>query len=296
MKHFGAIAGVLTCILLSACTDYATFVTATDIGINLDAKTEQLNIGYSRAELFHGPGYPEKGSAPSAVAYISSDLAVFSPNVKQLYATGDAAELVTRHDSSFKGEEKTIAEKSDKLDGHRRPLFFGTGTNLGLKVGFTGDVPSSVKFGFNREELSIIPMQRTDPSAQQPDKYASVLASINTDNTVTNTSGTAIRPTQFFATGAAARNLAKRDEIRGYFGAQAEAAIAAASFTGDYSYDDSSKKLEALWIQAGKINEINQTKIHDCMTVNNIGGRISFLINSRTQKERDAVLSCVSRS
>lgn len=226
MRHLGPVAGVAIYVLLSACTDYATFVTSTDIGINLDAKTEQLNIGYARAELFHGPGYPDKGAAPSAFGYISSDLSVFSPNVKQLYATGEAAELVTQHDAP-----PTTAEKADTLAGYRRPLFFGTGTSFGLRVGFAGDVPSSVKVGFNREEVSIIPMQQKDPLTGEPDKYASVLASINTDNTIASPSGTHIRPTQFFATGAAARNLAKREEIRDIYEAQAKTAVQEAALT-----------------------------------------------------------------
>jgi hypothetical protein len=144
--------------------------------------------------------------------------------VKQLYATGQAAELVTQNEP-LKPPEK---DPPDSLEGHRRPFFFGTGTNFGLKVGFTGETPSSVKIGFNREELSIIPMQEGDPTKDKPDKYASVLAAINMDDTtIASTSGTHVRPRQFFATGAAARNLAKREDIRGMFGDQAASAVAA---------------------------------------------------------------------
>ena len=97
MTQFRTLATLMAVVALAACTDYATFVTSTDLGINLDATTEQLNIGYVRAELFHGPGYPSEGAAPSAVGYISSDLSPFSPKIKQLYATGTAAELVTQN-------------------------------------------------------------------------------------------------------------------------------------------------------------------------------------------------------
>jgi hypothetical protein len=223
MKHIWTIAALTTLILSPACTDYATFVTATNIGISADTTTQDVNIGYTRAELFHGPGYPTEGAAPSAVGYISSDLSPFSPNIKQLYATGTAAELVTQYQPP-----EVTKETSDTLKGQRRPFFFGTGTNFGLKVGFAGDVPSSVRVGFNREELSIIPMQRADPLSGEADKYASVLASINMSNTIGSSSGTSVRPTQFFATGAAARNLAKRGEIRGLFIQQARDQIATA--------------------------------------------------------------------
>jgi hypothetical protein len=182
MTQFRTLATLLAVATVAACTDYATFVTSTDLGINLDATTEQLNIGYVRAELFHGPGYPSEGAAPSAVGYISSDLSPFSPKIKQLYATGTAAELVTQNQPPPPAEER-----SDTLTGQRRPFFFGTGTNIGLRVGFAGDAPTSVRFGFNREELSIIPMQRADPLSGQPDKYASVLAAINMNDTIAST-------------------------------------------------------------------------------------------------------------
>ncbi len=68
-------------------------------------------------------------------------------------------------------------------------------------------------------------MQRADPLSGRPDKYASVLAAINMNDTIASPQGTSVKPTQFFATGAAARNLAKRPEIRGYFGFQAAAAV-----------------------------------------------------------------------
>jgi hypothetical protein len=51
---------------LQACTDTATFATATDIGISADANTEQLHIGHVRTELFQGPNYPDVGDAPAA--------------------------------------------------------------------------------------------------------------------------------------------------------------------------------------------------------------------------------------
>jgi hypothetical protein len=222
MTYFRSLAAAICSSLLAACTDYAIFVTSTDLGINLDAKTEALNIGYVRTEVFHGPSYPTEGAAPSVVGFISSDLSPFSPNVKQLYATGAAAELVTQN----KVPDLNEKEQSDNLGGPRRPFFFGTGTNFGLRVGFTQEIPSSVKIGFNREELSVIPMQQRDPTTGQPDKYASVLASINMDDTsVTTPSDTRVRPTQFFATGAAARNLARRPEFRSIFDAQAKTAV-----------------------------------------------------------------------
>lgn len=240
MKHVRSVAMLIALAAVPACTDYATFVTSTDIGINLDAATEQLNIGYARAELFHGPAYPTEGAAPSAVGYINSDLSPFAPNIKQLYATGAAAELVTQYP-----EPEKTKETGDTLTGQRRPFFFGTGTSFGLRVGFAGDVPSSVRVGFNREELSIIPMQHAEPLSGEPDKYASVLASINLETTVASPSGTSVRPTQFFATGAAAKNLAKQDYIRSLFLGEAKRQVEAALTVAVVGADLQTKK-EAL--------------------------------------------------
>jgi hypothetical protein len=121
---------------------------------------------------------------------------------------------------------------SDSLEGTRRPLFFGTESNIGLKLGFTNSVPSSIKFGYDRQEVSIIPL-RADPSetavksdgSKSKDIYPSVLATINMDLTTpspvagsgqpsTDFGSTGLAVTQFFATGSAARNLAKLPAIR----------------------------------------------------------------------------------
>jgi hypothetical protein len=219
MKYLRLIPLVPIC-LLATCTDYATFVTATNIGISADTTTRDLSIGYTRAELFTGPGYPEQGEAPQAAGYIGSNLSAFTPKIQQLYATGDAAGLATQDTDPPEGPELP-----KPFTGPRRPLVFGTGTNVGLKIGFAGGAtpaPSSMKFGYNREELSIIPLQQGDPNRGTPDKYAPVLAAINLDTSVgSNPSDASLKLTQFFATGAPARNLAKRQDIRNAFKGQA---------------------------------------------------------------------------
>jgi hypothetical protein len=292
MTHL-RIAGVLACsALLAGCTDYATFVTSTDVGINADATTETLNIGYVRTEAFMGPGYPETGSVPSAVGYISANLSAFSPQIKQLYATGPAAELVTQIQPP-----DTAAEKTDPLLGQRRPFFFGTGTNFGLKIGFKGNAPSSMKLGFNREEVSVIPMRQAAPGSGAPDQYASVLASINLNQTAgTGLTDTSVVPTQFFATGAAARNLAKRDDVRDLFKQQAQTAVkAGTSLSGDYTFDDSSTKLRTYWKPDGKtVDKTANTKVIDCMKKYNLNEPIAYLIYGPSKPERDIVISCLS--
>jgi hypothetical protein len=231
-------ASVVLAFPLFGCSDTANFATGTSIGIAASANTQQVQIGYTRAELFQGPNYPDVGDGPQVVGFLGSDLAVFSPHVRQLYATGDAAGLVTAPPGTLQpcpsdgktatdGPPNLCAEKPGTLNGERRILVFGTGTSVGLKLGFTGDSPSSINLGYDREELSVIPLHRKAPAADSntPDKYSSVLASIDLNLTTPNFLGADLKLTQFFATGAAARNLAKSPEIRNYFSAVAASSV-----------------------------------------------------------------------
>lgn len=249
MKRLPRIVLHASLALITGCSDYATFVTSTSIGVSANVDTQQAQIGFTRAELFQGPAYPGVGDAPPAVGFLGSDLAPVSPHVRQLYATGEAAAFVTNPDppancptngQAAPGQFTRCPEAVQILNGERRPMVFGTGVNVGLKLGFTGNTPSKINFGYDREELSIIPLHKQAPaagSATQPsDKYSSVLASLDLNTSVTSQLGSGLQMTQFFATGAAARNLAKRDDIRGYFQAAASKAV----LTGDYAPDKSS--------------------------------------------------------
>ncbi len=191
--------------------NYATFVTSTHIGIKADTKTEQVAIGIGRTDLFLGPGYPQQGTAPSAFGYFQTNAQVFSPQVTQLYATGAAADAVTQS-----GNPPAPAGPPPELAGVRRPLVFGTNTDVGLKIGFVANAPSSFNLGYNREELSIIPMQ-PKLATDSKDVYAPVLASmaLNVSSNTPTSSGLALG--QFFATGTAATNMASTPAIRGLF-------------------------------------------------------------------------------
>ncbi|KAA0676413.1 hypothetical protein [Roseomonas genomospecies 6] len=222
-------------LLLTGCdtTDRAVFVTSTNIGINADATTRVVNIGYDRTEGFIGPDYVDSGAAPPAVGHLQSDLAVFSPKIKQLYATGRAAELVTMPE--LPGEP----ESSDELKGVRRLLIFGTSSNIGLKLGFAtaSGLPDGIVFGYKRKEMSVIPFKEAAPKEAAPgestDHYASVLASIDMNQSTETLPTSSFKLTQFVATGMAARNLARNEQIRNLFHSQAKQAIALASLDAD---------------------------------------------------------------
>src|SRR5438477_332668 len=90
---------------------------------------------------------------------------------------------------------------------------FVTSTDIGFTAA-TAPVPSSIKFGYNREELSIIPLRREQPLENTRDKYAPVLASIDLNLGGSTATDTNLGIRQFFATGSAARNLAINPEIQ----------------------------------------------------------------------------------
>jgi len=286
MTHLRTLATLIAAVSLAACTDYATFVTSTDIGISADVTTQDLHIGYVRTELFAGPGYPESGAAPAAVGYLGSNLSAFNPKIKQLYATGDAAEIVTRGRQPPPNPDPTATQ--EELAGLRRSLVFGTGSNLGLQVGFAGGTPSKIKFGYNREELSIIPLRQQAPIPGRPDKYSAVLASIDMDQSLTNLADSAVKLTQFFATGSAAKNLARQDKIQAVFAEQAREALT--KVTEKYSYDDLSRKIEAYW----KLDTGHAKNIQDCMIQNKIDGNVFEIVRAKSEEEKRKVIACLS--
>ena len=214
------------CLALTGCADKQAvlFVTATTIGLDADSTPPHATLGYDRYEGYIGPSY-STGALPPVIAKIESDLKIFNPEIRQLYATGDAAELVTKG-GTVPGEPTPDGKM---YTGSGRLTLFGTGTNIGLRVTFAGNVPESISFGYKRKEFSYIPLGSApdpDDPTKTVDKYGSVLAAIDMGvHTETfTTTGTAV--TQFFATGNAAKNLAAREPIRRRFLLEAEEAIA----------------------------------------------------------------------
>ena len=218
-----AAAALLGTALLGACAspDRVVFVTATEIGIGADATIGNVNVGYDRNELVVGPDYPETGGVPPVYAKLESDLKVFNPTVKQLYATGDAALLAT--------STGTSTTKTRALTGKRRLLVFGTATNIGLKVDFTAQQPTAINFGYKRKEFSHIPLREEEPTDGKPDEYASVLAGLALRTSSSQLPKTGLVISQFIATGHAADNLARRNEVRNLFRSEAEETLTRAA-------------------------------------------------------------------
>ncbi len=201
-------------LFLQGCAvNSATFVTSTHVGIKADTKTEQISIGIGRADVFLGPDYPDKGTAPSAFGYLQTSGPVFSPHITQLYATGSAADAVSQ---PVAPPPPSPPSTPPDLSGERRPLVFGTYTNIGLKLGFVANAPSSISLGYDRQEVSVIPLQK-NLTGDDKDIYAPVLASITMNVSTSTPSSSGLTLNQFFATGEAAVNLASNTQIRTSF-------------------------------------------------------------------------------
>jgi hypothetical protein len=209
-----------TIFFLGGCAaDRVIFVTKTTIGIDADTTPPTVSIAYDRTDGYIGPRY-DNGAVPPVVSSLQSDLAIFAPKVKQVYATGDAAELVTDHSST--------APTKRKLTGAKKTMFFGTTTTVGLKLSFDGTgAPESISLGYKRKEISVIPLgtvtEKDDAgNSIQVDKYPSVIAGIDMRVNAESFRDTGLALSQFFATGYSAEVLAMDPEIRASFQTIAE--------------------------------------------------------------------------
>lgn len=224
-------------LLLTACaspSDTVYFITKTSTSIvDADTVPAGISIGYDRVEGYAGPRYAD-GSVFPVASSIESKGSGPGREVRQAFATGNAALIVTRQDTASGVNTNTNTNTHTNTNvqdpkPERKAVFFGTTTSIGLTLGFaaTGPVPNAFTLGYKRKELAVIPVD-------QHKQNTSVLGSF------TNNSGVAAapegapsdaRPTlrfdvqQYFATGTAAENLAAMPSIRDQFRDKAEQAL-----------------------------------------------------------------------
>lgn len=226
--------------------DSALFVTTTTIGIDADARPPHATIGYDRYEGYIGPVYAN-GAIPPVYSKIESNLEILLPEVRQLYATGDAARIVTRRAELLGEEPLKFDEDDDLLVGESRVMLFGTGSNIGLRVTFAGNVPESLSLGYKRKEFSYIPLGvvevKRGNEMVKVHKYGSALASMDMGVHTETFQDTGISIIQFFATGEAAKNLARIPSIQSRFVSEARQALSLDLECRD-GYDDASAKLD----------------------------------------------------
>ncbi len=199
-------------------TERAVFFTKTSISVlDVDSTPAAISVAYDRTEGYLGPSYPN-GATPSVVGSFKSDGQIINPKIKQVYATGRAAEIVTaKNQNDSDAQSHNNLEYSD--DSDKKMMFFGTSTALGIKIGVEQNNPAFL-LGFKRKEASYIPLQGVTVNGKKRDQYASVLASIDTDVDFTATEQK-LKYGQFFATGKAAKQLAQNGNIRAAFAEKA---------------------------------------------------------------------------
>lgn len=212
------------------------FVTKTSLGIDIEPSTSSGTLAYDRVEGYSTPRYADNYIPPVVANFDHSGGTLINPKIKQVYATGRAAELIagTAPDAkpvvnkvqflnaAYTAESQRTQEAAAPGSEKRSVLFFGTGTSIGLKLGFSGTALDDFNFGYKRKEISVIPKLDDKP------EFPSVLAAIDTAaDTGPSTIASKAEIRQFFATGSAANGLAADKDIQAVFRARGYSTLAA---------------------------------------------------------------------
>lgn len=237
--------------LFSGCAgrNHILFMTKSNVGLDFDAKPPTLEITASRKEAVIAPTFEGGQTPPVAASFkpragTGSGLANFFLGVDQTFTGGDAAvamaalyaapaapaaESRTNYDSAIKLTQPpryTGIFRGVPGPGQTRPFIFGTDTSFGLKVAWSGaggQVPDTVRLGFNRKEFAWAPVLLTtsagvtNATTTNLTTYAvkapSFLATIQSQIGVSNQNG-GIKALQYFASGEAATLLALQPAVR----------------------------------------------------------------------------------
>lgn len=237
MKPLHLPALLLAAALLGGCAtaDYATFVTKTSLAVlDVDTAPVEASIAFSRTEGYVGPRFPN-GKVYPVTGYINAKGSALTRETQQVFAGGAAATLVLQ-DSQAKDPAPVapvapLTPVTACPDGRKNPpLFFATGTSVGVRVGFAegSALPNAFNFGYRRKEATLVPVDELC----QP----SVLAAHDSDGGARKAEGEAkanLGITQYFATGEAADTLARMPEVRNLFQRSAKAALTAVQAFGE---------------------------------------------------------------
>lgn len=240
-------------ILVSGCAghDRVLFATKTNVGLDVDSTPPTAEITISRREIAIQPTYHDTEDKPSElalplIAAFGFQGKFYSPKISAQFAGGDAAVYITKMDESKNsGKDKInsavclddIPEKPFVLldwifgtsDAEPKPFYFATDTSFGLKVawsGTAGAVPDTMKLGYNRKEFAYAPtfVETGCSNGEDTDwdnkrqrwqvRVPSFYASIDNGYTLEDGANSSIKHVQFFATGVAATQFAKRPSVR----------------------------------------------------------------------------------
>lgn len=231
-SRLASILALAACFGGCANTNYAVFVTKTTLSIvDADTTPVEATIAFNRSEGYVGPRF-SSGIVYPVTGFLQTSGSGFSRNTRQVFAGGAAAEHVLGSTApASAGVNQKSQPPSPCSDGRERPpLFFATGTTLGLRVGFVDNtaLPNSFTLGYRRKEAAAIPVA--------DNCFPSVLAAHESDPSAREKAGdpkAGLALAQWFATGNAADTLAQDDDIRNLF--KREAAVA---LTGVAAFND----------------------------------------------------------
>lgn len=186
--------------LTGCATENVVFLTKTSFGIDVSMEPAAATIGYDRFEGYVGPRF-DNGAVPPVAASFETNGKLFGRAVRQVYATGDAARVVTSAGAPTSAPE---------LSGARKVMYFSTATTLGLKLGFgsTG-ATDTFTLGYKRREASVIPITNG--------QFPAVVATIQNDVAADARANTEFGVEQYFATGEAAVSVAGLRQVKGMF-------------------------------------------------------------------------------
>lgn len=249
---------------LPGCAGYnhVLFMTKSNAGLDIDSTPPTAEINIARKEVVVAPNFAQ-GQTPPVVASFGSRLGNsagapgrFFFGADQTFGGGDAAltlaECYNVEDAECGVHEAYIGLAqlpSDSVSPNRfkdfffsmqrpeqvKPFVFGTDSQLGLKVAWSGTggpYPDTLKLGYNRKEFALAPVTITpnnytnalkDSRNQTPYRIdiPSFLATVNANAEagMTREQETAVgtqhvKWMQYFATGKAATALARHQDVR----------------------------------------------------------------------------------
>jgi len=239
------------------CAGYNTtmFMTKSNAGLDIDMKPPTAEINISRKEAVIEPAF-EKGQTPPVMASFKPKVGWgrfgnYFLGVDQTFAGGDAAlTMAMLYDSTTptsvtNGQFDSTLTVTNQVKKQGwfwswivdplftpaepdqvRPFIFGTDTQLGLKVAWSGaggQFPDTVKAGFNRKEFAWAPvtMYQDRTKIKMPSFLATIESNTGGGSETNEPAGTngppqpgSIRSIQYFSTGEAASHLARQQAVR----------------------------------------------------------------------------------
>lgn len=232
--------------LLSGCAigyNSILFVTKSNFGVDVDTHPPTADIGINRFEGTISPVFEGGQPPPVLSSFRPESKALFSGNVSQTFATGDAAHIMailfasenpcSSFDAAggFQACDKILDVLSSKIKVQKepelkfgslqkndvKPVFFGTSTGVGMRLVWTGmnaQFPDEFHFGYKRKEIAIAPVARFDEGNDKYVSAPSLIATIDSEFASGAPTDTDLKWIQYFATGKAASALALQKDVR----------------------------------------------------------------------------------